>query len=108
MFSSVAIAKTLGTFLISTFANHSIATKKQWFAIVKFAKSLGTKFLKIEHQTEKILRNKTIHTDLNLWAINLKFFKILSHVVYNLYKFQIDGSQIEAWAAHETEYCFVE
>jgi len=61
MFSSVAIAKTLGTFLISTFANRSIATKKQWFAIVKFAKSLGTKFLKIEHQTEKILRNKYLY-----------------------------------------------
>ena len=37
-----------------------------------------------------------IHADLNLWAINLKFWQILeNYVTYNLWKFQIDCFKIE-------------
>ena len=63
----------------------------------------------MDHQMEEFLQSKTIHAELNVWAINLKFLQIKGHIVVpNLYEFQIDGSQIEAWAVHETENCLAE
>ena len=45
---------------------------------------------------------KEIRAGLNLWAINLKFPKIVhNYITYNLWKFLIDSINIEAWATHE-------
>ena len=34
-----------------------------------------------------VLRNKEIRTDLNLWAINLKFLKFIGHIVVTIFHF---------------------
>ena len=45
------------------------------------------------------LRNEKTRADLNFWAMDLKFKYVLnSFMTYNLWKFEIDSIEIEAWA----------